>query len=116
MYICVKLVSGVHIIATYNKSTNKFLTKEIEKLVNVGNKVLLYRDLNARHSLWSCNTTNKRGNVIFNYVQIVFFDTSSQTSVLQIVSVKMWRELNTAKSSLEFEQCTYAREATCIEI
>lgn len=37
--------------------------------MNVGNKVLLIGDLNAKHLTWNCNRNNKRGKILFNYTQ-----------------------------------------------
>ena len=68
-HICVKLVSDIYLIAAYNNPSNEFTTKEIEKLMKVGDKVILYGDLNARHTAWNCHIVNRRGLVIFDFVQ-----------------------------------------------
>jgi len=64
-YIPIKLASNIYLIAVYN-SFNKDLTiKDIDKLLSIGNKILLIGNLNARQ-IWNCHVSNKRGR-LFRY-------------------------------------------------
>ena len=38
-------------------------------LLSIGNRVIIFVDLNARHKTWNCRVENRRGKVIFDYVQ-----------------------------------------------
>ena len=67
--LCIKLASNVHIICAYCSPNKEFTYQNIESLINVGNRVLLVGDLNAKHQTWNCNRNNRRGRVLFQYAQ-----------------------------------------------
>jgi len=48
-YLPIKLASNIYLIAAYNSSNKDLITKDIDKLLGLGNKILLIGDLNARH-------------------------------------------------------------------
>lgn len=65
--ISIKLASGIHLIAAYNSPNKVFSACDLDKLLNVSNRVLLIGDLNARHKAWECHLNNKRGRILLNY-------------------------------------------------
>ncbi|KAK2577593.1 hypothetical protein KPH14_012704, partial [Odynerus spinipes] len=65
--ICVKLVSNIHIIAAYSKPDSCFTEEEIQTLLDIGNKVIMIGDLNARHLAWNCHINNRKGVVLKKY-------------------------------------------------
>lgn len=67
--LCIKLASNLHIICAYCSPNAEFTDKHIQTLMNVGNKVIVMGDLNAKHNAWNCQRNNKRGRVLYNYVQ-----------------------------------------------
>lgn len=67
--ICIKLVSDIYLVAAYNNPRNEFTSREIHKLLNIGRKVILFGDLNARNKIWNCHVENRRGKILLNYVQ-----------------------------------------------
>ena len=67
--VCVRLASDIYIVAAYNNPRNEFKNNEISNLLNIGNRVIIFVDLNARHKTWNCHVENRRGKVIFDYVQ-----------------------------------------------
>lgn len=65
--IGIKLASNIHVIAVYNSPSREFTTQELEGLLNVGNRVVVMGDMNARHTSWNCHTNNTAGRVLYNY-------------------------------------------------
>jgi len=66
-YLPIKLASNIYLIAAYNSPNKDLTTKDLDKLLNIGNKILLIGDLNARHQAWNCHVSNKRGRLLFRY-------------------------------------------------
>lgn len=67
--ICIKITGNIHIVAAYNEPRNKFNNRDISTLTNIGNRVLIIGDLNARHYTWNNHITNTNGRTLFNYIQ-----------------------------------------------
>ncbi|KAK2575625.1 hypothetical protein KPH14_011888 [Odynerus spinipes] len=68
-HVSIKLGTNVHIIAVYNRPANWLTSSNINSLMNIGHKVLLVGDLNARHKAWNCHINNKNGRTLYNYIQ-----------------------------------------------
>lgn len=66
-HVCIKLVSGINLIAAYNSPNKAYNTKDIDNLSSLDNRVLLLGDLNARHQAWNCHVSNKRGRLLYKY-------------------------------------------------
>lgn len=67
--LCIKLASNIHLVSVYNKPRNFYEKKELNKLVKLGKKVIIYGDLNARHKSWNCHIDNKNGNTLLEFLQ-----------------------------------------------
>ncbi|KOC58985.1 RNA-directed DNA polymerase from mobile element jockey, partial [Habropoda laboriosa] len=63
----IKLASNVHIVAVYSSPRIIYNSKELDILLNIGDKVMLVGDLNARHGTWNCHVSNLRGRILYNY-------------------------------------------------
>ncbi|RZC36863.1 Exo endo phos 2 domain containing protein, partial [Asbolus verrucosus] len=63
----IKLANNINFIAAYNKPQNKISDRDLNTLTNIGNKVRLVGDLNARHTTWNCHISNQNGRIIKNY-------------------------------------------------
>lgn len=68
-HITLRLIDNTYVTAVYNKPTNIFRRIDIIELLNVGRKVLLIGDLNARHVTWNNRINNRNGNTIFDISQ-----------------------------------------------
>ena len=64
----IKLPTRIYIIGVYNNPSNHFQINEIDKLLKMGNKILIVGDLNARHPPWNNTNPNSKGRKIYNYV------------------------------------------------
>jgi hypothetical protein len=65
--IGIRLENNVHIIAAYNSPSNSISNSDIDKLLRIGDKVLVIGDLNARHTTWNCHLNNANGTTLYNY-------------------------------------------------
>lgn len=65
--ICIQLQNKMHIVAVYNRPSNKFTPQDLDILTSVGDKVLIVGDLNARHITWKNHTNNSNGNTLYTY-------------------------------------------------
>lgn len=67
--ICIKLLGNIYLVAAYNEPRNKISHRDISSLTNLGGRVLIIGDLNARHHTWNNHITNTNGRTLYNYVQ-----------------------------------------------
>ncbi|KAG7188343.1 hypothetical protein KM043_008000 [Ampulex compressa] len=65
----IKLPSDINIISTYRRPSITLNERDINILMNIGEKVLIVGDLNATHLTWNCNRTNKSGKILFDITQ-----------------------------------------------
>lgn len=65
--ICIELNSKIIIAAVYNQPRNNFTTNDLELLADLGRKVLIIGDLNARHHTWNNHVTNLNGRTLYNF-------------------------------------------------
>lgn len=67
-YLSIKLADNTIIIAVYNQPRNIISSNDLQSLADLGNKVLIIGDLNARHYTWKNHITNQNGVALFNFV------------------------------------------------
>lgn len=67
-HVCIKLADNTIIIAVYNQPRNLFSVNDLQSLVDLGNKILIIGDLNARHYTWKNHRTNHNGTTLYNFV------------------------------------------------
>lgn len=67
--ICIKLLGNIYLVAAYNEPRNKISQQDISTLTNLGDRVLIIGDLNARHNTWNNHINNTNGRTLYNYVQ-----------------------------------------------
>lgn len=65
--ICIKTHDNIHIVSAYNRPLNLLKERDLSQLINIGRKVLIAGDLNAKHVNWNCNINNRNGNTVFNF-------------------------------------------------
>lgn len=65
--VAIKLSDNTHIIGIYNPPTNTHNAQQLHTLLDVGNKVLLVGDFNARHTSWGCHVNNASGRNLYRY-------------------------------------------------
>lgn len=65
-HIAIQLKDNTCIIAVYNQPRNQLTIDDIQSLTNIGNKVLIVGDLNARHYTWMNHVDNHNGVTLFN--------------------------------------------------
>ncbi|CAG5078573.1 Similar to X-element\ORF2: Probable RNA-directed DNA polymerase from transposon X-element (Drosophila melanogaster), partial [Cotesia congregata] len=65
--LVIKLTSQLYVVSAYCSPQVKFTAKDLDNIFNIGEKVLLIGDLNARHRTWNCHRINPRGTVLYNY-------------------------------------------------
>nr|XP_023027818.1 uncharacterized protein LOC111515848 [Leptinotarsa decemlineata] len=67
-HVDVQLADGTCVFAVYNKPDGRFTSHDLDNLCNVGNKVLVVGDLNARRREWNChNRPNTDGKTLLEY-------------------------------------------------
>ncbi|CAK9799282.1 Probable RNA-directed DNA polymerase from transposon X-element [Anthophora plagiata] len=66
-HLGIKLATNVHIIVVYNSPKQNYTAKDLDKLLNISDKVILSGDLNARHTAWNCHINNSRGEILYKY-------------------------------------------------
>lgn len=65
--VCIQLPTGIYIAAVYNQPRNVFTHDDLHLLANLGNKVLIIGDLNARHYTWKNHIDNINGRTLYNF-------------------------------------------------
>ncbi|KAK2577594.1 hypothetical protein KPH14_012705 [Odynerus spinipes] len=66
--IGLRLPNKTYLVAAYNKPKNFFGNRELDLITNIGSKVILVGDLNARHTSWNNHSSNSQGTKIFKYI------------------------------------------------
>lgn len=66
--ISIQLQNKLNIIAVYNTPSNKFSSEDLEALFEVGNKVIVVGDLNARHTTWKNHISNTNGRTLYKFI------------------------------------------------
>ena len=67
-HLIIQLKNNIHIIAVYNNPRNLFTDRDLLALSDVGNKVLIIGDLNARHGNWKNHITNTNGRTLQKFI------------------------------------------------
>jgi hypothetical protein len=65
----IKLISGVHVYAAYNRPSNRFTRDDLDEIFNTADKVIVAGDFNSKHPAWNCNRTNPNGTLLRNYAE-----------------------------------------------
>ncbi|KAK2583960.1 hypothetical protein KPH14_006424 [Odynerus spinipes] len=65
----ITLLSRINVITAYRRPSSVLRNRDLDELINSGDKVLIIGDLNAVHLNWNCNRNNRSGNILENYVQ-----------------------------------------------
>jgi hypothetical protein len=76
-------------------------TNDFDKILTVYNKVIIIGDLNSKHVIWNCNTTNPNGRKLYKYISnsstIISapdkptcypYDTNKSPDILDVVLLK----------------------------
>lgn len=66
--VTIQLKDGTFIIAVYNQPRNQITIADLQTLSNIGNKVLIVGDFNARHTTWKNQNNNYNGRILFNFI------------------------------------------------
>lgn len=69
-HVTIKLKDDTYITCVYNQPRNKYSRQDLLNLLDIGQKVLLIGDLNARHTTWNNRLNNRNGNTLFDVSQI----------------------------------------------
>lgn len=69
-HITIKLKDDTYITSVYNQPRNNYSRQDMLKLLDVGQKVLLIGDLNAKHTTWNNRQNNRNGNTLFDISHI----------------------------------------------
>lgn len=81
-YLTIKLSDGTILTSVYNNPRNIYNRSDLDNLLNVGHKVLLIEDLNARHTTWNNRINNRNGNTLFDLTQtepVIVYHTEDPT-------------------------------------
>lgn len=70
-YACIKLNNDLSIIGIYNKPTNYYEINELLIINNLSNRVIIGGDFNSKHISWNCNSNNRNGNKLFNFLNYI---------------------------------------------
>lgn len=63
-----KLLGGIHIISAYNPPSNHFTLTELNKLMQIGKRVILAGDLNSKHTNWGCQSIDTNGRTLNQFL------------------------------------------------
>lgn len=56
------------VIAAYQSPNSEISTSDLDILLKLGPRVLIMGDLNAKHTLWNCPSSNNRGKTLVNHM------------------------------------------------
>ena len=59
----------ITIISCYKKPQDKIHIEDVENLLQLGQKVIIGGDLNAKHTTWNSYTTNPAGTTLYNHIK-----------------------------------------------
>lgn len=93
--LAIKLADASVLISVYNSPSNNFAELDIKKLINLGTKLIILGDFNARHKNWNCNTNNRNGITLNNVVL------KNNVALLQTESPTHFPPNNTSPSYLD---------------
>ena len=65
--VAIKLSNNLIIISLYNPPTSKIKPNDLNILNNLGNKLLIFGDLNAKNNSWNCKSNNANGRIILDF-------------------------------------------------
>lgn len=60
--------SNIIIVSAYNSPNLPLASSDLDILFDLGTKVLIMGDLNAKHEYWRCDQNNSRGTVLFDHM------------------------------------------------
>lgn len=65
--VAIKLNDSTIIVAAYGPPSIKINNTDLDVIFNLGNKVLLFGDLNSKHQAWNCRASNINGRFLYTY-------------------------------------------------
>lgn len=63
--IAIKLNNNMLIVSCYNPPQGELNKRDLQKIMNLNNQVIIAGNLNAKHNFWNCVGANKNGNILF---------------------------------------------------
>ena len=60
---------NITLISCYKAPDKQVEVEDLETLLQIGHKVIIGGDLNAKHTSWNSYTTNKAGKTIYNHIK-----------------------------------------------
>lgn len=65
--VAIKLFNNLIIASVYNPPGVKILKNDLKNLDGIGDKLLIFGDLNAKNSFWLCKSNNANGKILLNF-------------------------------------------------
>lgn len=106
------------IVGAYHPGSNKTISKfrsDIKRLTKIRNNFIICGDLNARHRMWNCASTNSAGKSLFEELQkgqfFIFYpdtpthypaDSTRNASTIDLTITKINHNLSDLKTSTDF--------------
>jgi hypothetical protein len=65
--IGVRLVDGTHVLAAYNRPSNRLAWRDLHNIFETASRVLVAGDFNCKHPTWNCNRSNPNGTLLKDF-------------------------------------------------
>lgn len=65
--VAIRLVNNTIFASVYNPPRTKIYARDLETIFGLGNKVLIYGDLNAKSTAWNCKIGNPNGKIVYSF-------------------------------------------------
>jgi hypothetical protein len=65
--IGVRLVDGTHLLAAYNRPSNRLAWRDLHNIFETASRVLVAGDFNCKHPTWNCNRSNPNGTLLKDF-------------------------------------------------